>query len=131
MHTLEDVRSAIEASWSAETAFPDGTWTSENPARAQCVVTSLVVQHYFGGDLEKLTGEYEGKPESHYRNVFPDARRVDLTISQYPAGMPLHVSAVNLHGFKDIREKMINEPDTKARYELLLARVETKVNQFV
>lgn len=128
MYTLEQIQSAIEASWSADTAFPDGTWTPDNPARAHCVVTSLVVQHYLGGDLEKLIGTYNGRPESHYRNILPGGSRVDLTIRQYPSNTRLEVSPVNLHGHKDARDKMLHEPDTRTRYELLLGRVDSKLS---
>ena len=129
MYTLEQIKNAVEASWDADTAYPDGTWSPERPARAQCVVTALVVQRYLGGDLEKLTSEYKGKPESHYRNILPSGGVVDLTRSQYPSEQSLQPSIVNLHGHKDVRDKMIHEPETLARYELLLSRVMQRLEE--
>lgn len=124
MYTLDQLRPAIETSWSGETAYPGSGWTPATPARAQCVVTALVVQHYLGEELQKLDTVFQGKPESHYRNILPDGTITDFSRAQYPADQSLHIGTVNLHGFKNAREKMLHEPDTKSRYELLLSRVD-------
>jgi hypothetical protein len=123
MNQLSSLRAAIEESWSADTAYPDVNWSSDNPARGQCVVTALVVQHYMGGELEKLTTVYDGRPESHYRNVISDGSTVDLTSQQYPANLDLAPGIANLHGYASIRDRMLHEPDTKRRYDILLGRV--------
>ncbi|HSX16252.1 MAG TPA: hypothetical protein VLF40_05650 [Candidatus Saccharimonadales bacterium] len=127
MLTVARLRPVIEASWSAETAFEADKWSPENPARGHCVVTSLVVQHLLGGALRKLETVFDGQPESHYHNVLPDASELDLTRQQYPAGQEFAPSEVNLHGYADVREKMMHEPETRQRYELLLARVQQKL----
>jgi hypothetical protein len=123
MVTIDQLKSAIEASWAADTSFCSEEWTPHNRARGQCVVTSLVVQHYLGGELQKVDTVFHGKPESHYYNVLPDGSEIDLTRGQYPPDQTLTPSMVNLHGFKDPRDKMLHEPKTRANYELLLARV--------
>ena len=129
MISLDKLRHAIEASWGADTSFDASEWTSGNPARGQCVVTSLVVQHYLSGELEKVTTTFDGHPESHYFNRLPDGTKVDLSCQQYPPDQMLAPSTINLHGFASAREKMMHEPDTKARYELLLARVDQRLTK--
>ena len=123
MPILAQLTEAIEASWAADTTFDASEWSPENPARGQCVATSLVVQHFLGGELQKLTTIFEGQPETHYRNVFTDGTVVDLTCRQYPADQPLTPAIVDLKSFPSIREKRLNELVTKRKYELLLARV--------
>ena len=53
MISIDDLKTAIEASWDASTSFCADEWTRANPTRGQCVVTSLLVQAYFGGELRK------------------------------------------------------------------------------
>jgi len=125
MTSLHELRRAIEASWGPDTCFDELEWTPENPARGQCVVTSLVVQHFLGGELQKFATTFNGHEESHYYNVLPDGTLVDLSREQYPTDQPLTPSPVNLHGFANVRDKMMHESHTKQRYELLLQRVET------
>jgi len=123
MYELEHISKALAASWSYDTAYPDDTWSAQSPARSQCVGTALVVQHFLGGELEKLTTIYNNQPELHYRNILPDGQIIDLTCAQYPPNQQLSQSTVNLHGFSSAREKMLSEPDTRIRYELLLRKV--------
>lgn len=122
MHTLDQVKAAIVDSWDEETAY-DGIISPTNRARNQCVPTALVVQSFFGGDLQKLVTEFNRQPESHYRNILPDGTTVDLTRDQYPINQRLIISEVNLHGYDTVRDKMLAEKDTKRRYEILLKRV--------
>ena len=129
MYSQKQIARALQESWDVDTAYPDGTWTPKNPARAQCVVSSLVVQYLLGGDLEKFIGEYDGASESHYANILPDGQKFDTTRTQYPPNAILTPASINLHGYHNVRDKMMHEPDTKQRYELLLSRVEQHLNQ--
>lgn len=122
MYTLDQVKTAVVDSWDEETAY-DGIISPTNHARNQCVPTALVVQSFFGGELQKLVTEYDHQYESHYRNILPDGTIVDLTRSQYPTDQQLTISEVNLHGYDTVRDKMLAEKDTKRRYEILLKRV--------
>ena len=123
MTSLPELRAAIEAGWGPDTSFVASEWSPENPARGQCVVTALVVQHFFGGDLQKLDTVFQGSPETHYYNVLPDGTKEDLTRQQYPDDQGLTPSEVNLHGYPNVREKMMHEPRTVQQYQLLLDRV--------
>jgi hypothetical protein len=123
MPTLEQLAAAHEEAWGPDTAAPTVWWTPDNPARGQCVPTVLVVQYFFGGDLEKLATHHDGQPETHYRNVLPGGHVEDLTVQQYPQGQPMTASSVDLRSFPSIREKRLSDLDTRRRYELLLGRV--------
>jgi hypothetical protein len=123
MPLLTELQKAIEVSWAADTAFVADKWSIENPARGQCVATALVVQYYFGGELQKLATVFEGRPETHYRNIMSDGSVIDLTRSQYPAAQELIPAEVNLKGAASIREKRLRDPVTKQKYQLLQDRV--------
>lgn len=75
---------AIAASWSADTASPPEAWTTANPSKGHCDVTSLVVREIVGGDL-KLAQVFRngGLSEHHYWNVLPDGEELDLTKAQF------------------------------------------------
>ena len=45
--------------------------------------TALIVQDCLGGTLERLATDYQGKQETHYRNII-DGTTIDLTRNQYP-----------------------------------------------
>lgn len=124
MTTLENLITALEASWGADTAFTKSDWSSENPARGQCVVSSLVVQDYFGGDLLKYSVTGKGIEESHYFNQIADGNIVDVTKGQYNFPVSMKPSTVSYVGFASIREKRLSDDDTRQRYRLLKDRVE-------
>jgi hypothetical protein len=75
----------IRAVWCAATAAPwcCQTWTADNPARGQCVVTALLIQHFLQGDVLRTEIESFG---SHYYNRLPSGDMVDLTAEQFPKG---------------------------------------------
>lgn len=123
MPTLEELIAALRASWSAETAFEANDWSKENPARGQCVVSSLVVQDYFGGDLRRYAVSGD-KTETHYANLLESGVILDTTASQYDGlDVQLVVTPPNLKEFSSIREKCLAGESTRRRYELLKPRV--------
>jgi hypothetical protein len=123
MLTLEQVTDALQRSWSAYTAFSAEEWSPQNPARGQCVVTALVIQDIFGGELQKLKTRFKDKSESHYRNILPDDTTVDATRSQYPPEQLFTVSTINFNGYPSLREKLFSEANTESRYKLLRTHV--------
>jgi hypothetical protein len=66
---------ALKYAWSSNSST---SWTTANPAKGQCSVTSLVAQDIFGGDI--VTTRTKGG--THFYNVI-DGRRYDFTISQF------------------------------------------------
>jgi hypothetical protein len=119
MVTVDELRSALLASWGADTCYPDWSaeWTADNPSRDQCGMTALVVQDVLGGDL--LLGEVhvEGsKIGHHYWNRLPVGHVVDLTVDQF---LPEEVVVGG--------EVVVRPPEGPRRhveqYELLRSRV--------
>ncbi len=66
---------ALKSGWSIKSS---NSWTTANPAKGQCSVTSLVAQDIFGGDI--LTTRTKGG--THFYNMI-DGQRHDFTISQF------------------------------------------------
>jgi len=118
MFDKELLSQALQASWMAETSYDPAEWTADNPARGQCVVTSLVVQDYLDGDIRRYRANIEGRNESHFCNVLIDGE-YDLTKSQYPEGILLEQSPVYLRGYSSIREKLLSQVDARRKYLLL------------
>ena len=123
MISPEHLQRAFEASWSADTAFHPTDYSTENPARGQCVPTSLVAQDYLGGDIQKLVTHFHGKRETHYRNILHDGSIIDYTRSQYPTEQALEPATVEFGRYHSVREKHLSDAATRQRYELLRKRV--------
>lgn len=127
--SIEKLIDALQNSWSAETCFDASEWSITNPARGQCVVSSLVVQKYLGGDLLRYRVSGGGIEETHYCNILSDGTVLDTTGSQYKHPMTFRVEPVELKGFISVREKRLAEDETRSRYELLLNRVDSRLKQ--
>ena len=87
--SLADIERAIRSSWSEETCDPVALdeWSTENPSRGQCAVTSLVVQDFLGGELllaEVLNAD-GSRQGLHYWNRLASGVEVDLTREQFSA----------------------------------------------
>jgi hypothetical protein len=87
--TLAGLESAIRASWSIDTCDPTDVplWSTSEPSRGQCAVTSLVVHDLLGGELlEAEVRHADGSPQGfHYWNRFAGVD-VDLTRRQFASG---------------------------------------------
>lgn len=125
--SIENLVKALQNSWSADTCFGMSEWSISNPAHGQCVASSLVVQKYLGGDLQRYRVTGGGIQETHYCNILSDGSLLDATASQYKQPMIFKVEPVGLKGFASIREKRLAEDETRSRYELLLSRVEQQL----
>lgn len=123
MVEILNVIRALHDSWGVETSY-DKLATPENMARGQCVVSSLIMQDYFGGDLRRMKVSGEGINETHYFNELADKTFIDTTGMQYD-GMLVKFEAapINLgEKYTSVREKLLND-DTRHRYLLLSDRV--------
>lgn len=116
----ERLTSAITASWSQETTSTPNEWSDTLPARGQCVPTSLVVQDYLGGDIERLATVHNGAPETHYRNII-GGQIIDLSRSQYPIGQEFTPAPPPV----DAREYVMTNQNTRDRYTRLTNGVQT------
>jgi hypothetical protein len=125
MAELNNLIHALEASWGPDTAYDKNDWSAENPARGQCVVSSLIVQDHLGGELLKYSVKGDNLSETHYFNQLPDGSTLDTTASQYATPVSFAPDTISFDGFSSIREKRLNDDDTRKRYELLKGRVDS------
>ena len=102
--------------WCAETCAPRmrPDWSEENPTLGQCSITSFLVQDLMGG---KVCGIPLPEGGYHCYNI-ADGMLFDLTSEQF--GDTVLDYTDNPEQF---RETHFADPDKKARYELLKARL--------
>jgi hypothetical protein len=77
--------SVFRAAWSADTCDPASLpWSSHNPARGQCGVTTLVLHDLLGGEMLLADVHDAGrKTGHHYWLRLPGGVEVDLTRDQF------------------------------------------------
>lgn len=124
MINLTKIVEALEASWGLDTTLSPSDWSTDNPSRGQCVVSSLIVQDYLGGELLRYSVDGENLHEIHYFNQLDDGTYIDTTINQYKIPITLKLKPISLDGFNSVREKRLSGQSTAARYELLKERVD-------
>lgn len=123
---LTQLTKALHQAWDDETGYArSGVWTSGNPARGQCVTSSLVVQDYFGGDIVRYEVKGIDIDETHYFNILDDGTIIDTTGSQYKIPVNMRPKPVNLGEYPTLRDKCLADEETRARYYLLKSKVET------
>lgn len=111
--SLTQLRTALAASWTAQTASPLVAWTPHNPSSGQCAVSALVLQDYCGGKICRCV--VVGTP--HYFNRIDD-QVVDSTAAQFgTVAIDYDTSTVRS------RQRILRHADTRQRYELLKGRV--------
>lgn len=125
--TLQELSEALQASWDADTAYNPEQWSQENKARGQCVVSSLIVQDYFGGDLIRYEINEDQLHETHYMNQLSDGTVIDTTASQYTSPANMKRKPIDTSEFASIRDKRLADKSTAARYETLKRRVERRL----
>lgn len=124
-----NITSALEQAWVKKTSYCPDEWTTDNPARGQCVVSSLVIQNYFGGDIGRVEATFmDGRTEKHFFNILPNGEVLDTTKSQYGNKVIFKESIVSLDSYVSVREKLLADSNTKERYLLLLKRVEKAIS---
>ncbi len=96
VYSPSEVESAIRQSWGRDTSQSPKGWTPGNPSYAQCVITSLVYEHYLGGEIVYGDVEYENEDYTirvtqHFWNEI-DGEKVDLTWEQFrPGAYLIHI----------------------------------------
>jgi hypothetical protein len=127
--TLQQLTSALHEAWDEKTGYAGvGEWTPNNPARGQCVTSSLVVQDYFGGEIVRYEVKAENIDETHYFNILEDGTILDTTGQQYKVAVSMKPKPVDLQGYLNVREKRLADKETNYRYSLLKSRVEQLLN---
>jgi hypothetical protein len=119
---VEELAEILRACWDDLTSgSPD--WSPLNPALGQCVVTALLVQDEFGGEL--IRGEINGV--AHYWNRIgggrnfgvPEGVEIDLTRQQFGS-----VQMQGLWALPHDRAFVLDWADTDRRYRILRHRVD-------
>lgn len=118
--TLEDLRKALEKSWSKKTAYKYKKGilyllNTNQSSLGQCCVTALIVQDYFGGQLKTALIKIIGW---HTWNQLPGGLEIDLTKSQFSKDVIIPPGKIRA------REYFLSYPDTVKRYKILKRRVE-------
>lgn len=121
---LQELSKALQASWSADTAYNSEEWSVENKARGHCLVSCLIVQDYLGGDLISYEINTDQLHETHHMNQLPDGTIVDTTASQYTSPVNMRRKLVDIGEFTSIRGKRLADKSTAMRYEILKRQVE-------
>ena len=81
--SLEILAKSLHSSWNADTARTPSEWSESNPARGQCVISSLIIQDYFGGELVRFNVTGENIDETHFCNLLDGEVLIDTTVSHY------------------------------------------------
>jgi len=118
----------LRQSWGPDTGFAPADIVKSNPARAQCVPSSLVVQDYLGGEIVRYHVTGAGIDEKHYFNVLDDGTEFDTTSCQYSVPVKMEISPVDLKGFKSVREKRLADDEIRERYNNLKRKVDLLMN---
>lgn len=126
--TIQDLKVAIEKSWSRETSYSPDNWNANNPAFGQCAVTALVINDYLGGQILNCEVTLPNNEKiSHYFN-FINNSEIDLTKIQFPIGSNFSKSFEKKKDFDSVRDYMLSNSNTKSRYELLKTKVSKIIN---
>ena len=112
---LENLKQACLSAYSSDLCHPAAApnWTPENPTYGMCGITALVVNDYYGGEIDKVQVEAGW----HYFNVI-DGEVVDFTSAQFGREID-YAGRVPVS-----REEVLSDGDKRPRYEALKARVE-------
>lgn len=123
--TIQVLTSLLATSWSKETSSRPDEWSERNPARGQCVPSSLVTQDYLDGELGRYHVTGNKLDETHYFNILENGAVIDVAISQYGDRKEIIFQplAVELVGYTTVRDKLLANPENKKRYELLKSMV--------
>ena len=126
--SLEILAKSLRSSWNADTARAPSKWSESNPARGQCVISSLIIQDYFGGELVRFNVTGENIDETHFCNLLDGEVLIDTTVSQYQTPVSQTRKPEKLDGFASTRERLLADEDTLRRYTLLKSRVDSHLH---
>lgn len=125
--------SIVRECWDEHTSSVPDEWSKKNPARGQCVPTSLVIQDYFGGQLQRVSVTGKHIDESHYFNRLENGLIIDATVEQYVPQAPVRFTSkpVDLAAAQcqTTREYVLRRQSSFARYVLLKARIATLLEE--
>lgn len=122
--SINDLETILWEEWDSRTSSSDD-WMHDTPEMGQCVPASLVIQDFLGGDIGRVHVTGPDVDETHYFNII-DGTIIDVTKSQYD-GMQVQMTPapvdLEAEGYMSMRDRLVSNADTNARYELLRMRV--------
>lgn len=124
----QKLQDALHKSWGTDTGFAPEDILKSNPARAQCVPSSLVVQDYLGGEIVRYHVIGEGIDEKHYFNVLDDGTEFDTTGCQYSVPVKMELAPFDLGKYKSVREKRLADDEIREKYNNLKRKVDLLMN---
>lgn len=118
---IEKLKILLSLSWEEETCSPGlrNNWSKEIPSLGQCAITALVVNDFFSGKIMRCMTT----SGSHYYNLI-DNKFIDLTVEQFLGEIPQYEN-----GQERTREYLLNNEDTRKRYEILLYNLKQVIRQ--
>lgn len=124
---LRELEIILRKCWSRATTHDPLYWSHKNPSAGQCLVTSLIVQDFFGGEILSAGMEFktgrENYVEYHFWNRLPDGREIDFTRNQFPKG------TIIPKGEPESESSLLDNDYTRYRYNLLRARVMREIRK--
>lgn len=81
MKDIKLLKHSLWSSWTEETSYCPNNWDKNNRAIGQCAITSLFLYNKYGGKI--IRGYSSNLKETHYWNLLPDGKKIDLTFSQF------------------------------------------------
>lgn len=125
--SLQTLAKTFQSSWSVDTARTPSEWSESNSARGQCIISSLIVQDYFGGELVRFKVTGENIDETHFCNLLDGDVLIDTTVSQYQTPVSQTRKPEKLDGYTSTRERLLADDDTLRRYDLLKSHVDAQL----
>lgn len=117
---LKNLQELLNKCYTKDLCYPkvSQNWSENNKCYGMCVITALVLNDYFKGNLGKIYVENI----SHYFNIIND-KIVDFTSSQFE-------QEVDYSNYELVdRDIILQNEDTKLRYHILKSRLEKLLKQ--
>lgn len=110
---IQNIQNLLLDCYSKKLCYPKvkDSWNENNKSFGMCVITSLVINDYFGGDICKI--HVDGV--SHYFNLIGNDI-IDLTKDQF-------AYEIDYNNYQIIDREKILSNDTKYRYNILKTKL--------
>lgn len=122
--SILELKHFLYAAYQHDTAYKTcvNAWSRNNPTLGHCAVTAMIVNEYFGGEIQ--FGYYEEENVWHYWNVI-DGEVVDLTAEQFRNDV-IHFKNIQKTSFDDL----FAHESVRSRYILLKERMKAIQTMF-
>lgn len=130
LYTKDELLKIFQTIWDEKTTSDPEEYLYHDKSFGQCVVTSLVINKYYG----RIFGNWvykvvkspvvfpDGTQVSHYCNLSYSGTYLDLTFQQFPVG-----TYYSYLGTESVLDYVMSNPNTVARFDILFERFKEKV----